>query len=64
MNDGSGGAELRAAGPAAVLDAKDVERQRRSASGDDAVLADDAVLLAPAYEFAGEEQQGTLAAID
>jgi len=47
-----------------VLDAEDVEGKRRRADGDDAVLADDAVLLAPADEFAGEEQQRTLAAID
>src|SRR5260370_6499456 len=64
VDDGIRGGELRAAGPTAVLDAEDFERKRRRADGDDAVLADDAVLLAPADEFAGEEQQRTLAAID
>jgi len=64
VDDGIRGGELRAARPTAVLDAEDVEGKRRRADGDDAVLADDAVLLAPADEFAGEEQQRTLAAID
>ena len=64
MNDGPGGTELRAAGPTAVLDAEDLERERRSASGNDAVFADDAILLAAADEFAGEEQQRALAAVD
>ena len=64
MDDGIGGGELCAAGPAAVLDAEYVEGKRRRADGDDAVLADDAVLLATADEFAGEEQKRALAAID
>src|SRR6266852_4262035 len=64
MNDGERGRELRTAGPTAVLDAEDVERERRCASGNDAVLADDAVLLAAADQFAGEEQQRAAAAID
>src|SRR5260370_316980 len=64
VDDGIRGGELRAAGPTAVLDAEDVERKRRRTDGDNAILADDAVLLAPADEFAGEEQQRTLAAID
>jgi hypothetical protein len=47
-----------------VLDAKDVEREGFGADRDDAVLADDAILLAAADEFAGEEKKRTLAAID
>ena len=64
MDDGIGGGELCAAGPAAVLDAEYVEGKRRRADGDNAVLADDAVLLAAADELAGEEQKRALAAID
>src|SRR5260370_3489687 len=64
MNDGIGSSELRAAGPTAVLDTEDVERERRSADGNDAVLSDNAVLLAAANEFAGEEQKRALAAIN
>src|SRR3989454_12671914 len=64
MHDGFRGSELRAAGPTAVLDTEHVEGKWRSADGDDAVLADDAVLLAAADELAGEEQKRALAAID
>src|SRR5467141_2130947 len=64
MNDGIGSSELRAAGPTAVLDTEDVERERRSADGNDAVLSDNTVLLSAADEFAGEEQKRALAAIN
>src|SRR5882724_7466083 len=64
MNDGFGGGEIRAGRPAAVLDAEDIERERVGSGGNDTVLADDAVLLAAADEFAGEEKEGSLAAID
>ena len=47
-----------------MLDAEDIERKRVGAGGNDAVLANDAVLLAAADEFAGEEQEGSFAAID
>ncbi len=52
------------AGPAAMFDTKDVERQRRRADGHDAVLADDAVLLSAGNDFAGQENERALAAID
>src|SRR5882724_7244340 len=64
MNDGFGGGEIRAGRPAPVLDAEDIERKRVGAGGNDAVLANDAVLLAAADEFAGEEKEGSFAAID
>src|SRR5712664_1149949 len=64
MDDGIRGGKLRAASPTAVLDAEDIERERRSAGGNDAVFANDAVLLAAADEFAREEQQRALAAVD
>jgi hypothetical protein len=64
VNDRSGGGELRSRRPAAVLDAEDIERQGFSAGRDDAVLGDDAVLLATADEFAGEQNERALAAID
>ena len=47
-----------------MLDAENVERQRIGAGSDDAVFGDDAVLLAAADQFAGEEQNGALAAVD
>src|SRR2546430_6071665 len=46
MDDGIRGGKLRGAGPAPVLDAEDIERQRRRADGNDAVLANDAGLFA------------------
>jgi hypothetical protein len=55
MDDGVGGGEICAGRPAAVLDAEDIERKRLGAGGNDAVLADDAVLFAAADEFAGEK---------
>ena len=64
MNDGIRSGELRASGPAAVFDAENIEREWRSSDWNDAVLTNDAILLAAANEFAGEEQQRTLAAID
>lgn len=64
MNHGFGGAELRAGGPAAVLYAKNVKGQGVGVGRDDAVLGNDAVLLATADEFTGEENDGTLTAID
>src|SRR5882724_8626028 len=64
MNDGFGGGEIRAGRPAAVLDAEDIQRKRVGAGGNDTVLADDAVLLAAADKFAGEEKKRPLAAID
>ncbi len=65
MNHGfRGGEGVAAAGPAAVLDAKDIEWQRLRADWNDAVLADDAILLAAGNHFAGEKQQRSLAAID
>src|SRR5260370_651727 len=65
VDDGLGGDELRAAaGPAAMLDAEDVEGKRLSAHGHDAVFANDAVLLAAADQLAGEQQERALAAID
>src|SRR6266481_5989715 len=64
MDDGFCSRELRAAGPAAVLDAEDIERERGRADRNDAVLADDAVLFAAADEFAREQQERALAAID
>ena len=64
MNHGfRGGEGVTAAGPAAVLDAKDIERQRLRADGNDAVLADDAILLTAGNHFAGEKQQRFFAAI-
>jgi len=62
VNDGIRSGELRASGPAAVFDAENIEREWRRSDWNDAVLTDDAILLAA--EFAGEEQQRTLAAID
>src|SRR5947207_7987818 len=64
MNDGFRSCKLRAAGPAAVLNTEDVERERRRADGNDAILADDAILLAAAHELAGEQQQRAFTAID
>src|SRR5437588_9045665 len=64
MDDGIRGGKLRGACPAAVLDAEDVKRKRRRADGNDAILADDAILLAAAHELAGEEQQRAFTAID
>src|ERR1700719_4237370 len=56
MHDGLRRGELRAAtGPAAVLHAEDVEGQRFGANRHDAVFADDAILLAAAHEFAGQQ---------
>src|SRR5260370_23564693 len=63
VDDGIRGGGLRAAGPTAVLDAGGVERKPRRTDGANAILARDPVLLSPADEFAGEEQQRTLAAI-
>src|SRR5579863_6996476 len=64
MNHGFPGREcVSAVGPAAVLDAKDIERQRLRADWNDAVLADDAVLLAARNHFASEQEQRLLAAI-
>ena len=59
----AGGEGVTAAGPAAVLDAKDIEWQRLRADRDDAVFADDAILLAAGNHFAGEKEQRFLAAI-
>src|SRR6266446_3091345 len=64
VDDGFRGSKLRDAGPAAMLDAKNAERQRRCTSRNDAVLADDAILLAAADEFASEKQQGAPTAVD
>src|SRR5262249_42164936 len=64
MNDGVRVAEGGAGGPAAVFDAEDVEREGISAHGDNPVFADDAVLLAAADEFTGEEEKRPLAAVD
>ena len=47
-----------------MLHAENVERQGIGAGSDDAILGDDAILLAAADEFAGEEKDGALAAID
>ena len=47
-----------------MLDAKNVQRERLRAHGDEAVLADDAVLLAATDEFSSEKKQRSLAAID
>ena len=58
-----GGEGVTAAGPAAVLDAKDIERQRLRADGYDAVFADDAILLTAGNHFAGEKQQRFFASI-
>src|SRR6267142_1243391 len=61
VDDGLRRSELRAAtGPAAVLDAKYIERQRFRADRYDAILADNAVLLAAADQFAGQQQQRPL----
>src|SRR5207237_7754032 len=51
-------------GPAAVLHAKDVERKRWRTYGHDAVLADNAVLLAAADKFAGQQYERALAPVD
>src|SRR6266851_1036939 len=57
--------ELRtAACPAAVLHAEDIERQRFRSNRHDAVFADDAILLAAADQYSGQQQQRTLAAVD
>ena len=40
-----------------MLNAEDVKRQRERPRRDDAVLRNDAVLFAHAYEFPGQEQQ-------
>src|SRR5260370_879174 len=45
-------------------DAYNIERKRFGANGHDAIFADDAILLAAAHEFAGQQQQRTLAAVD
>jgi len=64
MHDALRCSELRVAtGPAAVLDAEHIERQRLCADRHDAILADDAVLLAAADQFAGQKQQRPLAAM-
>ena len=55
---------MRAARPAAVFDAEDFQRQRRGAGGNNAILADNAVLLAAADKFARQQQQRPLAVID
>ena len=47
-----------------MFNAEDVERQRFGAGGHDAVLGDDAVLLAAADKFAGKEKQRALTAVD
>src|SRR5207249_10045817 len=47
-----------------MVDAEDAERQRGRAGGNDAVLADDAILFAAADEFAGEKQERAPAAVD
>jgi len=47
-----------------VFNAEDVEGKRRRADGNNAVLANDAILFAAADEFAREEQQRSLAAVD
>src|SRR5215467_3421063 len=47
-----------------MLHTKNAERKRLGSDGNDAIFADNAVLLAAAYQFAGEKQQWTLAAID
>ena len=64
MDNGLGVSEVRAGGPAAVFDAKDVERKRFGADGDKTVFADNAVLFAAADKFSGEEQERALAAVD
>src|SRR5712672_2902436 len=52
MHDGLRRSELRAAaGPAAVLDTKYIERQRFRANRHDAILADNPVLLTAADQF-------------
>jgi len=51
VNDGIRAAELRASGPAAVFDAENIDWERRSSDWNDAVLTDDAILLAAADEF-------------
>jgi hypothetical protein len=54
MNDDVGGGEFIAAGPAAVLDAENVERKRLRADGYDAIFADDAPLSSsPARRMSG-----------
>jgi hypothetical protein len=64
MNHGFRGGECVAgASPAAVLYAKHIERQRLRADWDDAVFADDAILLAAGNYFASEKEQRFLAAI-
>src|SRR6516164_6689681 len=47
-----------------MLNAKHVKRKRIRPRRDDAVLCNDAVLFAPAYEFPSEEQQRSFALID
>ncbi len=64
MNHDFGGGKLRSGRPASVFDAEDIQRQRPFAGTYDAVLGDDAVLLPAAHEFAGEEHQRPLAAVD
>src|SRR5271168_2350117 len=54
---------VAAVGPAAVFYAKHIERERLGADRNDAVLADDAVLLAAGNHFTGEQQQRFFAAI-
>jgi len=47
-----------------MFDAEDVEGKRIGSHRDEAVFADDAVLLATANQFAGQEKQRALAAVD
>src|SRR5467141_3818721 len=65
VHDGLRRGELRAtARPAAVLHAENIEWQRLGANRHDAILADNAILLAAADQFSGQQQQRTLAAVD
>src|SRR5882757_4528963 len=65
VDDGLRRSELRATpGPATVLDAEYIEWQRFRADRYDAILADNAVLLAAADQFAGQQQQRPLATVD
>src|SRR6202161_3199873 len=58
-----GGECVAGASPAAVLDAKHIERKRLRADWDDAVLSGDALLLAAENHSACEKEQRLLAAI-
>jgi hypothetical protein len=63
MDHGLGGAELQSGGPATMLYAENIQRQRLRPGSDDAIFGDDAILFTSAYEFTSEKKNRPLPSV-